>query len=175
VSITRGIGKTAQDWSYLTATRALFVQGANITDPSLINDLFIIDTATKRDGGSGERGHQQTIVIHATAFGVTTVTPATAKLLLWIDSSYADTACEHINESSSSANSLFTCPAYPTLAEIGDTDKWALIEVGMVTNALTASSSMCFSFPWMPAGRYKAALGVGITSGTVLISEQHTE
>lgn len=175
MAIAVGIGKFSQDWSYLTATRGLHVQDANITDPALIDDQFIIDTTSKLTGEKGDRGRNQTLVIYASVFDSAAMLSNAARLSLWIDSAYSDTICGNTGPNFGSSSSNFGCPDYPTNAALGSTNRWALIDVASLTNAPGTTNSLCFYWPWLPAGKYKAAISVGITSGRVLISEQHTE
>lgn len=159
-----GYGKTSQDWSYLTPKRGLYVQTAAISTPDGVPDLAIIDTTATRAGSPGSHGRDQTLVIYVTLIGSSTL--SNAVLYLWVDSSIDEVICEAPD---------VDCPPYPAPGDIGDVNKWALIETGYHGSA-PSDSSLAFSFTWFPAGRYKAAIGSADTfTGSVLISEQHTE
>ena len=64
----------------------------------------------------------------------------------------------------------------PSASEITDKHRWCLGEAVKVSNNATDNTSLAFSFPWITAGRYKAAIGsAGTFTNGVVIAEQHTE
>lgn len=171
ISTTRGSGKKGQDWSYLTPKRAIAVQTDNVTDPSNLGDEFEIDTTVTRKGDPVDRARQQTLVIFAVPkSGVSIANDAV--LCLWSKVDWVDTGCADASSSSSS------CPNVGSPNDLDDADRWALIQASTLSNAPAGlTGAKCFSFPWLPAGIYKAAMSTGISGGTkeVIIVEQHTE
>lgn len=167
-----GFGRKSQDWSYLTPLRALWVQTANIVQPQNIPSMGIIDTTLDRAGKPIERARNQTLAIYAIVRVGTLA--ADGKMYIWKENQWDELGCT-LNVSSSSFD---PCAAIGSWNTLGDRFKWSLIEVGYHVNANTAnSSSLAFSFPWIPAGRYKFALATGISGANpdIVIAEQHTE
>ena len=179
--MARGYGQKAQDWSYLTPKRALYTQSVLITDPALIPEAAIIDTTQASGRRPTERARHQTLVIYCTAVNDATITDSsTARLFLWLDSEYDEKACgsppRDLELSSSSNWGCDESIPDDFDGSVTKSNRWALLAVAAIDNATALTGSLCFSFPWLPAGRYKAAIGVGtIANDVVLISEQHTE
>lgn len=171
---TRGYGKKSQDWSYLTPKRALYNQTAVIASAVDVPDATIIDTTVDRKGDPVDRARQQTLVIYLLLVGSATLSKD-AVLYLWIDGMWDEDACANPGvEGSSSSN--FGCPDVPEASEINPEDRWCLIRAVKLDNNNTANLSLAFSFSRLPAGRYKAAIGVaGALTGEILLVEQHTE
>jgi len=179
-----GYGKVSQDWSYLTPKRSLYTQHALITVPTSANipDQAIIDTTVVGpDGKPTSRARNQTLVIYVTGIGAATMPIATTELWLWVDSTYDERACSNAQTPKlgdiASSSSNWRCPDIIDSGDIVEADKWALIEVGKHNAAANNIPSAAFVFPWLPAGRYKAALasGVLVAGSGFIISEQHTE
>lgn len=167
--VTPGYGKASQDWSYLTPKRAIWVQSGNVTDPANIDDAYVIDTTVKANGSPTDRGRNQTLVLYAIPKSGATLNHTTAVLYLWISADWDTKACDS-TESSSQA----ICPDVEQPSDLDDSDRWALIAASTHADSAITNGAMAFSFPWLPAGKYKAAMGAGVT-GDVIIAEQHTE
>jgi hypothetical protein len=134
--------------------------------------MSIIDTTVDRKGHPIERARQQTLVIYAIPKPGATVAKD-AVLQVWIEVDWDSVQCYNEGGHEGSSSSDWNCPDYNTPLDLDDPDRWAVIEAGKHTNNETAGS-LCFSFPWLPAGRYKVALSTGVT-GEVILAEQHTE
>lgn len=175
-----GYGKKAQDWTYITPRRAVYVQEEVITDPADIPDSAVIDTTVNSYGAATERGRHQTLVISAIPFEGSL--DKDAVLYLWVDALW-DTPTDSTPSSDSSSSQLAGESSSSTAAnmnipnktQITTSQRWALIEAAKIDNNGTDGESLAFSFPWLPAGRYKAAIGDSTLFGKVVIVEQHTE
>lgn len=175
-----GYGKKAQDWTYITPRRAVYTQDEVITDPAEIPEAAVIDTTVNSYGGSTERGRHQTLVIYAIPYEGSL--DKDAILYLWIDALWDTPADASPDTDSSSSPALSGSSSstsanmnVPNKSQISASQRWALIEAAKVDNNQTAGESLAFSFPWLPAGRYKAAIGDSSSFGKVVIVEQHTE
>lgn len=164
-----GYGKAAQDWSYLTPKKALYIQSDVITDPGDIPDEAIIDTTIAHGGLSNSRGRNQTLVIYAipTSGGAL---DAGSILYLWINGAPDYT----VNEDEADETSTSGDTAFPDEDALGDS-AWCLVQAVKLDNNASYDSSLCWVFPWLPAGKYKAAIGASDSCQDVMIVEQHTE
>lgn len=171
---TRGYGKKSQDWSYLTPKRALYTQTAVITDPVDVPNAAIIDTTLDRKGDPVDRARQQTLAIYVILLAGATLAKDSV-LYLWVEGIWDE--LQRANEGgSSSSSSDWSCLEIPESSEIPAGRRWCLIEAVKLDNNATANRSLAFAFPWLPAGRYKVAIGVaGTFTGGVVLVEQHTE
>ncbi|RKX22364.1 MAG: hypothetical protein DRP45_11450 [Candidatus Zixiibacteriota bacterium] len=158
-------GKKAQDWSYLTPIRALHEQTGNITDPSNISDLTVVDTTVQSDGEPVARARQQTLVVYVVLEDGATLDVDAARLTLWSYAEWESKICEG-----------GSCPEPPDWSTISASQRWAAIAHAKldVINTELDDRSLAFVFPWMPAGKYKIAVSAGLT-GNAVICEQHTE
>lgn len=171
-----GFGKKSQDWSYLTPVRALYTQTDIITDPAAIPDSAIIDTTVDRHGRKIERARNQTLNIYAIVRNTPMASDAThdsAVLYLFKEALWAELGCIP-NESSSSFDA---CVAIGDISSISAKFRWALIAAAQKVGLGSGGNSIMFSFPWLPAGRYKASIAITNNSnlGDIIIAEQHTE
>ncbi len=178
-------GKKGQDWSYLTDIRALWRQMANVVDPALIPDYSIIDT-TKQQGllngaaVNNDRARQQTLVVHCIRLAASSIDGDVFRLGIWIDSLWSSEIIEESADLISSSSSGES--RYPALGSITAQNRWSLIEVATLdsvfgeTTTIVDDRSYAFTFPWMPAGRYKIGVLSGLGAGDeMLLAEQHTE
>jgi hypothetical protein len=170
----QGFGKKSQDWSYLSPRRLLYQQDALITDPEDIPESAIIDTTVNAQGAPTDRARQQTLVAYIMELPGGFL-PKEAVIYLWIDGLWSERACagpplpEH-----SSSSSNWSCPP---AVDVAAQNRWCLIEAVKMDNA-AHDGSQAHAFPWLPAGRYKIAVGddgSGTFIGPVAIAEQHTE
>lgn len=154
----------------MTPLRPLYVQEANIIDPTTIPQCAIIDMLTGVD-----RTHHRTLIVHAALRQGATLSSPVAMYLwregLWDDE---DAACANIGSSSSIDPDVGMDIA---LADIGPRQRWGLIDVTTRTHSGGSETSLAFVYPWMPAGRYLAAIGTGTIGGTggIVIAAQYTE
>lgn len=171
---TVGYGKKSQDWSYLTPKRAIFAQTDGIVNPDLIPDHAIIDTTVDRSGKPIERARQQTLVIYIILTEGSTL-GVDAVLHLWVDGLWEEEGCANAGVPGSSSSN-FGCPDVPPGSQISDQQRWCLIEAVKIANNNIPDQSIAFSFPWLPAGRYKTAIATASSiTGNIIIVEQHTE
>ena len=183
MTTARGYGKKSQNWSYLTPKRAIAVQSGPVVDPATLIDDFNIDTTLTRKGDPVERGCDRTLVIYAIPrAGVTLAATSTLHLWIKVDWDEARSPLPAASSSSSSPSpplsssspSFSLCPDVGEPSDLDDTDRWALVKAEKHANAEAGSVSLCFVFPRMPAGIYRAAIASALT-GEVIIAEQHTE
>ncbi len=170
----RGYGQKGQDWSYLTAKNAIATQTGNVTDPTVLGVEFEIDTTVRATGAHVERARQQTLVIFVVPHPAATLDRTSAVLHLWLKADWDKKACVNDKGSSSSSSEALGCLEIPSLDDLDEIDRWALISASIHTDAVAGDGAVAFSFPWLPAGVYKAALAAGLV-GKATIVEQHTE
>ena len=178
MSTFAGLGRKSQDWSYLTPIRALYTQTAENETPLEVPDYAIIDTTKYRDGTPTERARNQTLVIYAIPRpGFAGFDTDKARLYLWKKCEWANLICR--NDGNESSSSQWGCDNIPDWNAIPEINQWALIDAAQHTKLAnnTDDRSVAFSFPWLPAGLYKAAItkSGSIVAPGVVIAEQHTE
>lgn len=163
------IGKKAQDWSYMTPLRPLFAQDVAIVNPLQVPACAIIDMIDR-----AERAQHRTLVVHAAPKSGATLT-SPVSMYLWRENVWSasdGSPCDDIGSSSS------LDPAVSADLSIDDVDerqRWGLLDVTTRTHAAGDGTALAFVYPWLPAGRYIAAIGAGAITGHVIIAEQHTE
>ena len=180
-AISQGLGQKGQDWSYLTPIRALFRQEALITTPINIPDYAIIDTTKDLSGTRPiERARNQTLVVYVIPTSGSQLSKD-AILYLWKESLWVSGPIDHFGPGSSSSELSSSKNPFNPIGDAGDIEeenKWAIIDAAQHNKNGTNDLSLAFVFPWLPAGRYKAAVGAEDNarfSGSVIIAEQHTE
>lgn len=170
-----GLGRKAQDWSYLSPAKIVMRQDALITNPSTIPDSAIIDTTVDSQGRNIERARHQTLVVYVMELSGATL-PKESILYLWVYGAWDERLCVNA-PSDSSSSSNWNCADVPELEDVAEADRWCLIAAETVANAAN-NGSLAFSFPWLPAGKYKVAIGAdgaGTFVGPVAIAIRHTE